>query len=96
MHLLRTWQKAYRAEERDQGKFHALDFDFIEALEYGMPPTAGEGIGIDRKIDRIQGIIIRCRPGNVETWDSTLIIGRISDRNGWNGTFLKIRSQKFI
>jgi len=36
-HLLATWQKSYRADERDSGKFHALDFDFIEALEYGMP-----------------------------------------------------------
>jgi len=47
-HLLDTWKRAYRADERDSGKFHALDFDFIEALEYGMPPTTGIGPGIER------------------------------------------------
>ncbi|MBI3046676.1 MAG: lysine--tRNA ligase [Acidobacteria bacterium] len=46
----RRFEAQLRARAAGQEEAHALDEDYVRALEYGMPPAAGEGIGVDRLV----------------------------------------------
>ncbi len=44
----KRFEEQEKMREKGEEEAHRLDNDFLEALEYGMPPCAGFGLGIDR------------------------------------------------
>src|SRR6185503_14481648 len=46
----RRFEAQIRNRARGDLEAHEMDEDYIRALEYGLPPTAGEGVGIDRLV----------------------------------------------
>ena len=73
----RRFEMQLGMRERGDEEAHQMDEDYVRALAYGMPPTGGEGIGIDRLTMILTNSQIHPRRDSVSA-----AAARRRDRNG--------------
>lgn len=99
---LERFKEQLKLQERGDDEAMYIDYDFVRALEYGMPPTAGLGIGIDRLTmimtnqPSIQDVLFfpQMKPEHRDTADSKNKFLEIGIPEEWYDIFINLGYKK--